>query len=64
MAQGRSTEIISVIKWIWTSRLRIKKSLSVPHSLDGGRVWVPEEKEGDVEAVHRLQLKVYLVEGL
>jgi len=64
MAQGRSTEIISVIKWIWTSRLCIKKSISVPHSRDRGRVWVPEEKEGDVEAVHRLQLKVYLVEGL
>ena len=28
MAQGRSTEIISMIKWIRTSRLSIKKSLS------------------------------------
>ena len=30
MAQGRSTIIISVIMWIWTSRLSIKNSLSHP----------------------------------
>ena len=30
MAQGRSTKIISMIKWIWTSRLSIKNSLSRP----------------------------------
>ena len=29
MAQGRSTKIISMLKWIWTSRLSIKKSLSL-----------------------------------
>jgi len=29
MAQGRSTKIISMIKWIRTSRLSIKNSLSV-----------------------------------
>jgi len=29
MAQGRSTEIISMIKWIQTSRLSIKNSLSL-----------------------------------
>jgi len=28
MAQGRSTKIITMIKWIRTSRLSIKKSLS------------------------------------
>ena len=28
MAQDRSTKIISMIEWIWTSRLSIKKSLS------------------------------------
>jgi len=28
MAQGRSTKIISMIEWIRTSRLSIKKSLS------------------------------------
>jgi len=28
MAQGRSTEIISMIKWIRTSRLSMKNSLS------------------------------------
>ena len=28
MAQGWSTKIISMIKWIWTSRLSIKNSLS------------------------------------
>ena len=28
MAQGRSTEIITMIKWIRTSRLSIKNSLS------------------------------------
>jgi hypothetical protein len=28
MAQGRSTQVISMIKWIRTSRLSIKKSLS------------------------------------
>jgi hypothetical protein len=30
MAQGRSTKIISIIQWIRTSRLSIKKSLSLP----------------------------------
>jgi len=29
MAQGRSTKIISIIKWIRTSRLSIKNSLSL-----------------------------------
>ena len=29
MAQGRSTEIISMIQWIRTDRLSIKKSLSL-----------------------------------
>ena len=29
MAQGQSTKIISMIKWIVTSRLSIKKSLSL-----------------------------------
>ena len=29
MAQGRSTEIITMIKWIRTSRLSIKNSLSL-----------------------------------
>jgi len=29
MAQGRSSKIISMIKWIWTIRLSIKNSLSV-----------------------------------
>jgi hypothetical protein len=27
MAQGRSTQVISSMKWIWTSRLSIKNSL-------------------------------------
>ena len=30
MAQGRSTKIISIVKWIRTSRLSIKNSLSQP----------------------------------
>ena len=30
MAQGRSTKIISMIKWIQTSKLSIKNSLSLP----------------------------------
>ena len=29
MTQGRSTEIILIIKWIWSSRLSIKKAESV-----------------------------------
>ena len=29
MAQGRSTKIISMIKWIWTIRLSIKNYLSL-----------------------------------
>ena len=33
MAQGRSTKIMSMIKWIWTSRLSIKNPLSA---------WPPE----------------------
>jgi hypothetical protein len=28
MAQGRSDKIISIIKWIWDSRLYIKKTLA------------------------------------
>ena len=35
MAPGRSTEIISMIKWIRTSRLSVKKSLSL-----GVGVWI------------------------
>ena len=40
MAQGRSTKIISMIKWIRTSRLSIKNSLyqAGPDALGGGRV--------------------------
>ena len=33
MAQGRSTEIVSMIQWIRTSRLSIKKYLSPPPAL-------------------------------
>ena len=29
MAQGRSTQVISMIKWIWTTRLSLKNSLSL-----------------------------------
>jgi len=41
MAQGRSTKIISMIKWIWTSRLSIKNSLSLGFIVWdlGFRVW-------------------------
>ena len=39
MAQGRSTEIISMMKWIRTSRLSIKKSLSL---LTQDRSWKQE----------------------
>ena len=38
MAQGRSTKIISMIKWIRTSRLSTKNSLS------GGRTWTVYSK--------------------
>ena len=34
MAQGRSTEIITMIKWIRTSRLSIKE-LSLPFRVEG-----------------------------
>ena len=34
MAQGRSTKIISMIKWIRTSRLVVKKELSLSEGLD------------------------------
>ena len=37
MAQGRSTEIITMSKWIRTSRLSIKNSLSAPFT-DHGRL--------------------------
>ena len=33
MAQGRSTEIITMIKWIRTSRFSIKNSLSLQEDL-------------------------------
>ena len=33
MAQGRSTKVISMIKWIRTSRLSIKNSFAVPWRL-------------------------------
>ena len=45
MAQGRSTKIISMIKWIRTSRLSIKNSLSLTRPLPS--------KEGTTEHVLR-----------
>jgi len=33
----------------------------MPYLFDSGRVSIPKEEEGDVEAVHHLQLKVHLV---
>jgi hypothetical protein len=39
MAQGRSTQIISKIEWIWTSRLSIKNSLSPLQDGGGGAVF-------------------------
>ena len=49
MAQGRSTKIISMIRWIRTSRLSIKKSLSglrrVLAHLDGGDDKIVEEDD-------------------
>jgi hypothetical protein len=42
MAQGRSTEIITMIKWIQTSRLLIKElSLSDVTILENGKQVVP-----------------------
>jgi hypothetical protein len=38
MAQGRSTEIITMMKWIRTSRLSIKNSLSLKEET-GGTLW-------------------------
>ena len=45
MAQGRSTEIISMIKWIRASRLSIKNSLSAGSE---GRPGVPPCFESSV----------------
>ena len=49
MAQERSTKIISTIKWIRTSRLSIKKSLSEAGSDS-------EEEEGGSESLPRRSL--------
>ena len=35
MAQGRSTKNISMMNWIWTSRLSVKNSLSTPERQGG-----------------------------
>ena len=52
MAQGRSTKIISMIKWIRTSRLSKKNSLSLTTDL----VLISErERDGDVLDVHPAQ---------
>ena len=37
MAQGRSTKIITMIKWIRTIRLSIKNSLSLGTRANGGK---------------------------
>jgi len=41
MAQGRSPEIISIIKWIRTSRLSIKNSLSLVQWIVFVMKWIP-----------------------
>ena len=41
MAQGRSNKMISMIQWIWTSRLSLKKSLSerrLKQGVEGSKV--------------------------
>ena len=43
MAQDRSTEIISMIKWILTSNLSIKNSFSLQDSISA---WIVELKFG------------------
>jgi len=54
MAQGRSIEIISMIKWIWTSRLPIYNSLYLevlaavnesPRCRNGREVHAPQQGE-------------------
>ena len=45
MAQGRSTEIISMIKWIRTRRLSIKNSLSDHVLRDQGRRDAREQRQ-------------------
>ena len=45
MAQGRSTQIISTIKWIWTSTLSIKNDLSLETHRVHARA-APPEGEG------------------
>jgi len=52
MAQGRSTIIISMIKWIRTSRLLIKNSLSLKNGSILREVWLQtcttaSERRGD-----------------
>ena len=69
MAQGRSTKNISMIKWIRTSRLSIKNSLSAGSDLDVKAhrlvhiVLLPLDLEPEVQGlrfmVHGLGLRVW-----
>ena len=52
MAQGRSTEIILIIKWIRTSRLSINNSLPLLISADGVEGGAPEGCEPPKEKVY------------
>ena len=53
MAQGRSTKIISMIKWIRISRLSIKNSLSRP-----GALTTPRERESFID---NLLVRIHLI---
>ena len=52
MAQGRSTKIISTVRWIRTSRLSIKNSLPLLISADGVEGGAPKGYELQKEKVY------------
>ena len=54
MARGRSTKIISMIKWIRTSRLSIKNSLSLKGHLGPKGEVVPQELHDERGVLVRL----------
>ena len=61
MAQGLSTKIISMIKWIRTSRLSIKNSLSLGCGVDHG---VPHVRALNPHLLSSSLLSLQVLEGL
>ena len=65
MAQGRSTEIITMIKWIRTSKLSIKElSLCLMCAIFARQQTTQRASHGILEAVRCLEEKVFFIDNL